>query len=200
MPIISKKCFTKEMIEIDGPLIIEPKVFEDKRGFFFESWNKKDLDSIVLKNNKQPPVFVQDNHSKSAKGILRGLHIQQEPFSQGKLIRCISGKIFDVAIDMRLDSATFCKWTSVILSEENKSIFWIPKGFAHGFLSLQDNSQILYKATNYWDKESELTLKWDDPLLSIDWPIKDLSSDVLLSEKDKKGALISNLDFEKFSL
>ena len=190
----------KDCIFIDGPLIIEPQIFEDQRGFFFESWNKKDLDSIFLKKNNQPPVFVQDNHSKSAKGILRGLHIQKEPFSQGKLIRCISGKIFDVAIDMRLDSATFCKSTSVILSEENKSIFWIPDGFAHGFLSLQDNSQILYKATNYWDKESELTLKWDDPLLSIDWPIKDLSSDVILSEKDKKGALISNLDFEKFSL
>ena len=200
MSLKSKKCFTKDGILIDGPIIIEPQIFEDQRGFFFESWNKKDLDSIFLKNNKQPPVFVQDNHSKSAKGILRGLHIQKEPFSQGKLIRCISGKIFDVAIDMRFDSETFCKWTSVILSEENKSIFWIPNGFAHGFLSLKDNSQIIYKATNYWDKKSELSLRWDDPLLSIDWPTKDLSSDVILSEKDKKGVLISNLDFEKFSL
>ena len=200
MKLITKKCFTKDRIKIDGPLIIEPKIFEDQRGFFFESWNKKDLDSIFLEKNKQPPVFVQDNHSKSAKGILRGLHIQIGPFSQGKLIRCISGKIFDVAIDMRLDSETFCKWTSVILTAENKSIFWIPDGFAHGFLSLKDNSQIVYKATNYWDKESELSLRWDDPLLSIDWPTKDLSSDVILSEKDKKGVLISNLDFEKFSL
>ena len=200
MSLKSKKCFTKDGILIDGPCIIEPQIFEDQRGFFFESWNKKDLDSIFLKNNEKPPVFVQDNHSKSAKGILRGLHIQMEPFSQGKLIRCISGKIFDVVIDMRLDSATFCKWTSVILSEENKSIFWIPDGFAHGFLSLQDNSQVVYKATKYWDKESELSLKWDDPLLSIDWPTKDLSSDVILSEKDKKGDLISNLDFKKFSL
>ena len=195
-----KKCFTEDNIYIDGPFIIEPQIFEDQRGFFFESWNKKDLNSIFLENNKEPPVFVQDNHSKSAKGILRGLHIQKKPYSQGKLIRCISGKIFDVAIDMRLDSATFCRWTSVILSEENKSIFWIPDGFAHGFLSLQDNSQVVYKATKYWDKESELSLKWDDPLLSIDWPTKDLSCDVILSEKDKKGTLISNLDFEKFSL
>ena len=200
MPIKIKKCFTKDSIYINGPFTIEPQIFEDQRGFFFESWNKKDLDSIFLKKNNQPPVFVQDNHSKSAKGILRGLHIQKEPFSQGKLIRCISGKIFDVAIDMRLDSATFCKWTSVILSEENKSIFWIPEGFAHGFLSLQDNSQVVYKATNYWNKESELSLRWDDPLLSIDWPTKDLSSDVILSEKDKKGVLISKLDLEKFSL
>ena len=200
MPLKIKKCFTKDRICFNGPFIIEPQIFDDKRGFFFESWNKKDLDSIFLENNKKPPVFVQDNHSKSAKGILRGLHIQKKPFSQGKLIRCISGKIFDVAIDMRSESETFCKWTSVILSEENKSIFWIPDGFAHGFLSLKDNSQIIYKATNYWDKESELSLRWDDPLLSIDWPTKDLSSDVILSEKDKKGVLISNLDFEKFSL
>ena len=200
MPLISKKCFTKERKEIDGPLIIEPKVFEDNRGFFFESWNKKNLDLIFVERNKIPPIFVQDNHSKSDKGILRGLHIQKKPYSQGKLIRCISGKIFDVAIDMRINSTTFCKWTSVFLTEANKSIFWIPEGFAHGFLSLEDNTEVLYKTTNYWDKESELTLRWDDPLLSIEWPIQSLSNDIILSEKDKNGYLISNLDFNILSL
>ena len=134
------------------------------------------------------------------KGILRGLHIQKKPYSQGKLIRCISGKIFDVAIDMRINSKTFCKWTSVFLTEANKSIFWIPEGFAHGFLSLEDNTEVLYKTTNYWDKESELTLRWDDPLLSIEWPIQSLSKDIILSEKDKDGALISNLDFKILSI
>ena len=200
MQIISKKCFTKEREEIDGPLIIEPKVYEDKRGFFFESWNKKDLDLIFIKKNESPPIFVQDNHSKSDEGILRGLHIQKKPFSQGKLIRCISGKIFDVAIDMRINSKTFCKWTTVFLTEENKSIFWIPEGFAHGFLSLEDNTEVLYKTTNYWDKESELTLRWDDPLLSIEWPIQSLSKGITLSEKDKKGVFVSNLDPKLLSL
>ena len=143
---------------------------------------------------------VQDNHSKSDKGILRGLHIQKKPYSQGKLIRCISGKIFDVAIDMRINSKTFCKWTSVFLTEANKSIFWIPEGFAHGFLSLEDDTEVLYKTTNYWDKKSELTLRWDDPLLSIEWPIQSLTNDIILSEKDKNGVLISNLDFKILSL
>lgn len=196
MQIQIKKCFTNKGLEIDGPLIIQPEVFEDERGFFFESWNKKDLDLIFMKNNKKAPIFVQDNHSKSDKGILRGLHIQKKPYSQGKLIRCISGKIFDVAIDLRIDSKTFCKWTSVLLSKENKSIFWIPHGFAHGFLSLEDQSEVLYKATNYWNKESELTIKWNDKILSIEWPTKTLSSDVILSEKDKNGTSISNLDFK----
>lgn len=200
MQIKTNKCFTKDELEIDGPLIIKPKVFEDKRGFFFESWNKKKLDKIFVENNKTPPIFVQDNHSKSDKGILRGLHIQKKPYSQGKLIRCISGKIFDVAIDMRINSKTFCKWTSVVLTEENKSIFWIPEGFAHGFLSLEDKTEVIYKTTNYWDKESELTLRWDDPLLSIKWPIQSLSKDIILSEKDKNGVLISNLDFKVLAL
>lgn len=200
MKLITKKCFTKDRIKIDGPLIIEPQVFEDQRGFFFESWNKKNLDIIFVKRNETPPLFVQDNHSKSDKGTLRGLHIQKKPYTQGKLIRCISGKIFDVAIDMRVNSKTFCKWVAVFLTEENKSIFWIPEGFAHGFLSLEENTEVLYKTTNYWDKESELTLRWDDPLLSIDWPIQSLSGDIILSEKDKNGSLISNLDFEILSL
>ncbi len=200
MKLITKKCFTKDRIKIDGPLIIEPKIFEDQRGFFFESWNKKNLDIIFVERNETPPLFVQDNHSKSDKGTLRGLHIQKKPYTQGKLIRCISGKIFDVAIDMRVNSKTFCKWVSVFLTEENKSIFWIPEGFAHGFLSLEDNTEVLYKTTNYWDKESELTLRWDDPLLSIDWPIQSLSGDIILSEKDQNGSLISNLDFKILSL
>ena len=200
MKLITKKCFTKDRIKIDGPLIIEPKIFEDQRGFFFESWNKKNLDIIFVERNETPPLFVQDNHSKSDKGTLRGLHIQKKPYTQGKLIRCISGKIFDVAIDMRVNSKTFCKWVSVFLTEENKSIFWIPEGFAHGFLSLEDNTEVLYKTTNYWDKESELTLRWDDPLLSIDWPIQSLSGDIILSEKDQNGSLISNLNFKILSL
>ena len=200
MLIRSKKCFTKESIEIDGPLIIQPKVFEDNRGFFFESWNKKNLDLIFIEKNESPPTFVQDNHSKSDKGILRGLHIQKKPYSQGKLIRCISGKIFDVAIDMRINSKTFCKWTSVFLTAENKSIFWIPEGFAHGFLSLEENTEVLYKTTNYWDKESELTLRWDDPLLSIEWPMQYLSKGISLSEKDKNGVFLSDLDFKLLSL
>ena len=200
MQIKTNKCFTKDKLEIDGPLIIKPKVFEDRRGFFFESWNKKKLDEIFVQNNKIPPIFVQDNHSKSNKGILRGLHIQKKPYPQGKLIRCISGKIFDVAIDMRMNSKTFCKWTSVFLTKENKSIFWIPEGFAHGFLSLEDNTEVLYKTTNYWDKESELTLRWDDPLLSIEWPFQSLSNEIILSEKDKDGLLVSNLDFKTLSL
>ena len=166
-------------------LILEPKVFGDERGFFFESFNQREFEKATgLKRN-----FVQDNHSRSVKNVLRGLHYQvQQP--QGKLIRCIAGEVFDVAVDIRKDSPTFGQWVGFSLSAENKRQAWIPEGFAHGFLVLSDIAEILYKTTDYYAPEHERTLRWDDPVISIDWP---LSTPPVLSMKDAKGALFNEM-------
>lgn len=172
--------------KIPDVVIIEPKVFGDERGFFFESFNKKELEeSTGIK-----PEFVQDNHSKSTKGVLRGLHYQiKQP--QGKLVRVISGEVLDVAVDIRKSSDTFGKWVSIVLSAENKRQLWIPEGFAHGFVVLSDSAEFLYKTTDYYAPEHERCLKWNDTVLSIDWQY---SGDPLVSEKDINGVTFNEAD------
>lgn len=169
---------------IEGLLIIQPKVFGDDRGYFFESFR---LDK--LRENGVDLGFVQDNESMSGKGILRGLHFQNPPYAQGKLVRVIKGKVLDVAVDIRKNSPTYGKWHSIILSEKNKTIFWIPPGFAHGFFSMEDNTLFQYKCTNYYNKDTEGSVLWNDPQLNIDWGI----SDPLISDKDKNVPLFKDL-------
>lgn len=166
--------------------IFEPAVFGDERGFFFESFSQKKFDNAVGRHVE----FVQDNHSKSSKGVLRGLHYQLNPFAQGKLVRCVAGAVFDVAVDIRKQSPFFGQWVGVELSSENKRQLWIPEGFAHGFLTLIDNTEFVYKTTNFYSKESERSIIWNDPLINIEWPEKE----VLLSEKDKLASLFSEAE------
>jgi dTDP-4-dehydrorhamnose 3,5-epimerase len=161
--------------EIPGLLIIKPDVFADDRGYFFESYNKKQFSEAGINVD-----FVQDNESKSAKGVLRGLHFQRAPFAQGKLVRVIRGAVLDVAVDIRKDSPTFGKWNSIMLSEQNKLMYWIPEGFAHGFLTLEDDTIFSYKCTGVYHKPSESSIIWNDPDLKIDWNI----SNPVLSPKD----------------
>ncbi|WP_338315910.1 dTDP-4-dehydrorhamnose 3,5-epimerase, partial [Escherichia coli] len=163
--------------EIPDVLILEPKVFGDERGFFMESFNQKVFDEAVGRKVE----FVQDNHSKSIKGVLRGLHYQQEPYAQGKLVRCVVGEVFDVAVDIRRDSETFGKWVGVNLSAENKKQLWIPEGFAHGFYVLSDTSEFVYKATNYYNFLSDRGIIWNDKNINVNWTIV---GDIILSEKD----------------
>lgn len=171
---------TVKPTEIPDVLIIEPKVFGDDRGFFFESFNENDFSKVVGKKI----TFLQDNHSLSRKGVLRGLHYQVEK-TQGKLVRVVSGTVFDVAVDLRRSSTTYGKWVSVELSADNKKQLWIPEGFAHGFLVLSDEAEFLYKATDYWHPISEQCIAWNDSKLSINWPaIKD---GPVLNDKDKSG-------------
>ena len=161
-------------------LVIEPKVFGDERGFFYESYNEKEFGKVAGKC----PHFVQDNHSKSAKNVLRGLHYQiRQP--QGKLVRVTSGEVFDVAVDIRKGSPTFGKWVGELLSAENKRMLWVPEGFAHGFLVLSETAEFLYKTTDYWAPEHERSILWNDPDLAIDWPLAAQSP--LLSNKDREA-------------
>ena len=163
--------------ELADAKIIEPKVFGDQRGFFLESFNKSVYDKAGL-----PTEFVQDNHSRSAKGVLRGLHFQLKK-PQGKLVRVTRGEVFDVAVDLRKSSPDFGRWTGVVLSEENQKLFWVPPGFAHGFYVLSDIADFQYKCTEYYHPEFEHTLQWDDPAVGVQWPIIDGHTPVL-SEKD----------------
>ncbi|HCE1795373.1 TPA: dTDP-4-dehydrorhamnose 3,5-epimerase [Vibrio parahaemolyticus] len=160
--------------------IIEPAVFGDERGFFMETWNQKRFEELVT---GKPTKFVQDNHSKSKKGILRGLHYQTEN-TQGKLVRVISGEVFDVAVDIRKDSPTFGMWVGEYLSAENKRQLWVPEGFAHGFYVISEEAEFVYKCTNYYAPEAEKSIIWNDPNLKINWPFVDTPT---LSEKDKTG-------------
>lgn len=153
--------------EIPDVLIFEPKVFGDERGFFYESFNQRLFEKAI----GQEVQFLQDNHSKSKKGVLRGLHYQLAPFAQGKLVRCVMGEVFDVAVDLRKSSPTFRQWVGIYLSAENKRQLWIPEGFAHGFVVLSDNAEFVYKATNYYAPEFERSIIWNDPELNIEWPI-----------------------------
>lgn len=164
--------------KIPDVLIIEPKIFGDERGFFYESYNHKKFEQAVGKEVN----FVQDNHSKSTKGVLRGLHFQKAPYAQGKLVRCVVGEVFDVAVDIRENSDTYGQWVGIILSAENKRQLWIPEGFAHGFLVLSETAEFLYKATNYYHPESEGGIIWNDKNISIDWPIE--NDNIILSQKD----------------
>ena len=176
-------------------LICKPNIFEDKRGFFYESWNKKIFNKII----NQEISFVQDNHSKSKKGVIRGLHYQLPPSKQGKLIRCTSGEIFDVVVDLRVNSSTFGKWGGEILSVSNKKLLWIPPGFAHGFLTLTDSADVQYKVTSFWESKSEKTIKWDDPEINIEWPFNDFGiSKPFLSPKDELGILLKDAKKEGY--
>ena len=168
-------------------LILEPQVFGDDRGFFFESFNQRKFEQLTGVR----PNFVQDNHSKSARGVLRGLHYQiKQP--QGKLVRAVSGSIFDVVVDMRKSSPFFGRWVGVELSAANQRQVWVPTGFAHGFVVTSESAECLYKTTDYWAPEYERSLMWNDPALSIDWPVDGAPS---LSAKDAAGSLLANADF-----
>jgi dTDP-4-dehydrorhamnose 3,5-epimerase len=170
--------FTFEKTSIEGVYIIEPTVFGDDRGYFMETYQAKEFKEAGIDYN-----FVQDNQSKSKKGVLRGLHFQYTK-PQGKLVRVIKGEVFDVAVDLRKDSETYGKWEGIILSEENKKQFFIPEGFAHGFLVLSDEAEFTYKCTDFYDGDDEGGILWNDPEIGIDWPLEGLS--ILLSEKDKQ--------------
>ena len=171
---------------IPDVLILEPKVFGDERGFFFESFNQRQFEQAIGRSVN----FVQDNHSRSTKGVLRGLHYQiKQP--QGKLVRCSLGEVFDVAVDLRRSSPTFGKWVGVHLSAENKRQLWVPEGFAHGFLVISDIAEFLYKTTDYYAPDHERCIMWDDPSLVIQWPIVDKP---LLSSKDIQGTSFENID------
>jgi len=163
---------------IEGVLIIEPKVFGDERGFFFESFNQRAFNEAV----GHTVDFVQDNHSRSAKGVLRGLHFQRPPHAQGKLVRVTQGSVFDVAVDIRADSPTFGRWVGTELSGANHRQMWIPAGLAHGFLVTSDSADFLYKTTDYYRPESEGSVRWDDPDLAIAWPLDGITPS--LSAKD----------------
>jgi dTDP-4-dehydrorhamnose 3,5-epimerase len=161
-------------------LIIEPNVFADDRGFFFESFNERRFEELT--GATRAPRFVQDNHSKSAKNVLRGLHYQiQQP--QGKLVRVVAGEVFDVAVDIRKSSPTFGRWIGVTLSASNKRQLWIPEGFAHGFVVTSESAEFLYKTTDYWAPQHERCILWDDPKIGIEWPVEV----PILSEKDRNG-------------
>ncbi|CAG36952.1 dTDP-4-dehydrorhamnose 3,5-epimerase [Desulfotalea psychrophila] len=165
-------------------VIIEPRVFADARGFFMETWQQKKFDELI-----GPQTFVQENHSKSSAGILRGLHYQEKN-TQGKLVRIVIGEVFDVAVDIRKDSNTFGQWVGVLLSAENKRQFWIPKGFAHGFYVISQEADFVYKCTDYYNPQAERTILWNDPDLAIDWPLK---TPPQLSEKDQSGMPFSQI-------
>ena len=169
--------FTFSPGPIEGLLIIEPRVYADDRGFFMESFKASDFAAAGI-----PGPFVQDNHSRSRRGTLRGLHFQREPYAQGKLVRVTRGAVWDVAVDLRPGSPSFAKWYGLALSERNYLMFWIPPGFAHGFVALEDDSELQYKCTAEYHAPSDAGIRWNDPDLAITWPIKD----VLISPKDAR--------------
>ena len=184
---------------VNGPLLISPKCFEDARGFFLEEWNESEWIKILEANGQKYHKFVQDNFSKSFKGVLRGLHFQINPYPQSKLVRCLSGEIFDVAVDIRKDSPTFGRWIYAILSNENLNQLWIPEGFAHGFLTLSNIAFVQYKVTKYWSQKCENSLIWNDEEVSIDWPFEVCNKNkIKLSNKDYNASTfkeIAKLDF-----
>jgi len=166
------------LLKIPDVKLIEPEVYEDERGFFYESFNQQKFNEAVGLD----VTFVQDNHSKSRRGVLRGLHYQEAPFEQGKLVRVIAGEVFDVAVDVRKDSPSYGQWVAEVLSGENKKQLWIPEGFAHGFLTLSNEAEFLYKTTDFYNKESEKSIHWKNNEFNIDWP--EVEEHVLTSKKD----------------
>ncbi|MDW8847212.1 dTDP-4-dehydrorhamnose 3,5-epimerase [Erwinia sp. MMLR14_017] len=172
--------------DIPDVLILEPKVFGDDRGFFFESFNQKNFESAVGRKVE----FVQDNHSKSSKGVLRGLHYQLPPYAQAKLVRCVAGEVFDVAVDIRKESVTYGKYVCAHLSAENKRQMWIPEGFAHGFIVLSDSAEFVYKTTNYYAPDYERGILWNDDYINIPWPIPMES----ISGKDAQAPTLQGAD------
>lgn len=166
-------------LAIPDVVLIEPQVFGDERGFFFESFNQTQFEAAVGK----PVQFVQDNHSRSVKNVLRGLHYQVQ-HSQGKLVRVVQGEVFDVAVDLRKSSKTFGQWVGETLSAENKRQLWIPEGFAHGFVALEDDTHFLYKTTDFYEKDCEAAIRWDDAELAVDWPLAEC---LIINQKDKEA-------------
>ncbi|KTG16282.1 MULTISPECIES: dTDP-4-dehydrorhamnose 3,5-epimerase [unclassified Guyparkeria] len=174
-------------LDIPDVLLIEPTVFGDERGFFFESYNQKRFDEAVGRSVS----FVQDNHSRSVRGVLRGLHYQLPPFAQGKLVRVVQGEVFDVAVDIRRNSPTFGQWVGARLSAENKKQMWVPEGFAHGFLTLSDTAEFLYKTTSFYAPDHERSIQWDDPEIGIEWPSV---AEISLSAKDRESPSFGQAD------
>ncbi|MBS4760607.1 MAG: dTDP-4-dehydrorhamnose 3,5-epimerase [Clostridium sp.] len=180
--------FEFKKLEIEEVILVTPKVFKDDRGFFLESYQK-----TTFQNNGIDVEFNQDNHSKSTKGVLRGLHYQTNPKAQAKLVRCSKGKIFDVAVDIRKNSKTFGKWVGEVLSEENKNMLFIPEGFAHGFIVLSDEAELLYKASNEYSPSNDRGIKWDDPDINVEWGI---DFEPIISEKDAKQPYLKDVQEE----
>ena len=174
--------------DIEGVVIIEPRIFKDERGYFYESFSQREFEEKVCRT-----TFVQDNQSKSSYGVVRGLHFQKPPYSQSKLVRCIKGAVLDVAVDIRKGSPTFGKYVAVELTEDNHRQFFVPRGFAHGFAVLSEEAVFQYKCDNFYNKESEGSVAWNDPQLGIDWRIP--AEKVLLSEKDKLSKGITDADY-----
>ena len=175
-------------------LLLTPRVFTDERGFFFESWNQQSFNELLSANSQSVVEFLQDNHSHSCRGVLRGLHYQLPPHAQGKLVRCVDGEIYDVAIDLRSSSRGFGQWNGLILSAANHKQLWVPPGFAHGFLTISEHAEVLYKTTDFWNRNSERAIRWDDPKLAINWPLEKLQgARVQLSEKDAASPLFAAL-------
>jgi dTDP-4-dehydrorhamnose 3,5-epimerase len=176
---------------IEGPLLMTPRIIGDDRGFFLESWNQRVFAEALGMKLDEAPVFRQDNQSRSVRGVLRGLHYQLPPEPQGKLVRCVAGEIFDVAVDLRQGSPSFGQWVGATLSGKNHHQLWVPVGFAHGFLTLSESADVLYKASGFWNRDCERSLRWDDPDIGIDWPLTALMGQgILLAEKDASAPLL----------
>ena len=165
-----------------GPLLLTPRVLGDDRGYFLESWNRRSFAEALGIPEAELPSFVQDNQSRSSRGVLRGLHYQVAPEAQAKLVRCVAGEIFDVAVDLRRNSTSFGQWTGARLSGTNHRQLWVPVGFAHGFLTLSDTAEVLYKTVGYWNRSCERSLRWNDPTIGIEWPSTGIEP--LLADKD----------------
>lgn len=181
-----------EKTKLDGLFIIHPQVFGDERGWFMESFNQQRFESVFEGLNLPVPNFVQDNHSKSSRGVLRGLHYQLSPKAQGKLVRVVQGKVWDVAVDIRNGSPTFGQWVGEELSADNHKQLWIPPGFAHGFITLSETAEFLYKTTDYYSPEHEQAIRWNDPQLAIAWPFS--ANDIQISAKDQQAVAFSQAE------
>ncbi len=188
---LSEKLTNQDGEFVEGPLLLKPTIFEDNRGFFMESWNREHLNQIIGKTTN----FVQDNHSQSHKGVLRGLHYQVPPNTQGKLVRCVHGEIFDVAVDIRQGSKSFGQWVGAFINSTNHYQIWIPIGFAHGFLTISKDADVIYKTTDFWSPKSERSIRWNDPRINIKWP--NLDSKPLLSIKDEQASFLLDLQKEE---
>lgn len=177
--------FNFKALDVPDIILIEPRVFEDARGYFMETYHQRDFEKFGISR-----VFVQDNHSRSRKGVIRGLHYQKEPMAQGKLVRCVRGAVFDVAVDLRLGSPSYGKWVGITLSEANRLMLWIPRGFAHGYAALEEHSEILYKTDNLYSAEHERGVVWNDPEIGIQWPV----TVPIISEKDAQYPKLREAD------
>ena len=192
----AERLHTASGTSMAGPLLITPRVFGDDRGFFFESWNQRAFAPALEADGQPVADFVQDNHSRSSCGVLRGLHYQLPPHPQGKLVRCVLGEILDVAVDIRRGSASFGQWVGARLSAANDQQLWVPAGFAHGFLTLSEHAEVLYKTTDFWSRDCERAIRWDDPQVAIAWPQGQAApapATPLLSDKDAVAPLLADL-------